>query len=115
MMVYRNIKVNVISPDGDILSRIQQGDILAPYLFIICLDYVFRTSTDLIKENGVRLKKKARSRRYPAETIMDADYADNIALLANTLTKAESLLHNWEQAVGGISFHVNANKTEYVF
>ena len=30
--------------------------------------------------------------------IMDADYADDIALLANTPTQAESLLRSLEQA-----------------
>ena len=42
------------------------------YLFIICLDYVLRTSLDLMKENGFQLAKE-RSRRYPAQTITDAD------------------------------------------
>ena len=45
---------------------------------------------------------------------MDANYADDIVLLANTPTLAESLLHNMEQALGGISLHVNAGKTEYM-
>ncbi len=52
-------------------------------LFIICLDYVLRTSIDKIRENGFEVTKK-RSRRYPAKTITDADYADDIAILANT-------------------------------
>ena len=65
---------------------------------------------DPMKENGFMLKK-LRSRRYPAQTITDADYADDIALLANTLTQAESLLHSLEQAAGDISRHVNADKT----
>ena len=56
---------------------------LAPYLFVICLDYVFRTLIDKTKENGFELTKK-RSRRYPAKTITDADYADDIAILVNT-------------------------------
>ncbi len=43
----------------------------------ICLDYVLRTSIDKIRENGFELTKK-RSRRYPAKTITDADYADDI-------------------------------------
>ena len=30
---------------------------------------------------------------------MDTDYVDDIALLANTLTQAESLLHSLEQAI----------------
>ena len=75
-------------PDGDteyfdIVTGALQGDTLAPYLFIICLDYVLRTSIDKIKENGFELTKK-RSRRYPAKTITDADYADDIKILANT-------------------------------
>ena len=36
------------------------------------------------------------------------------ALLKNTHTQAESLLHSWEQAAGGIGLHVNADKTEYM-
>ena len=45
---------------------------------------------------------------------MDADYADDIALLANTPTQAESRLHSLEQAADGIGLHVNADKTEYM-
>ena len=75
-ILYRNTKVKVRSPDGDteyfdIVAGVLQGDTLAPYLFIICLDYVLRTSIDKIKENGFELTKK-RSRRYPATTITDA-------------------------------------------
>ena len=80
---------------------------LAPYLFIICLDYVLRTSIDKIRENGFKLTKK-RSRRYPAKTITDADYADDIAILANTPNQAETLLHSLEQAAAGIS-HTKLN------
>ena len=72
-----------------------------------------RTSIDLMKENGFKLAKE-KSRRYPAQTITDADYADDIVLLANTLAQAETLLHSLEQAAGGIGLHVNADKTEYM-
>ena len=90
-----------------------QGDMLAPYLFIICLDYVLRTSIDNIRENGFELTKK-RSRRYPAKTITDTDYADDIALLAKTPNQAETQLHSLEQAAAGIGLHVNAQKTEFM-
>ena len=75
------------------VAGVLQGDTLAPYLFIICLDYVLRTSVDVMKENGLTLKQ-ARSRRYPAETITDADYADDLVLLADTISNAKSLLHS---------------------
>ena len=66
-----------------------------------------------MKENGFKLVKE-RSRRYPARTITDADYADDIALLANSPAQAESLQHSLEQVEGGLSLHVNGDKTEYM-
>ena len=60
------------------------------------------------------LRAKRRSKRYPAKTITDADYADDLALLANTPNQAETLLHSLERAAAGIGLHVNANKTEYM-
>ena len=73
--------------------------------FYICLDYVLRKSIDKIRENGFQLTKK-RSRRYPAKTFTDADYADDIAILANTPNQAKTLLHSLERAA--------ADKTEYM-
>ena len=46
---------------------------------------------------------------------MDTDYTDDIALLVNTPVQVESLLHSQEQAAGGIGFHVNADKTEFMY
>ena len=54
------------------------------------------------------------SLRYPAKTITDADYADDIAILANTPNQAETLLHSLERANTGIGLHVNAHKTEHM-
>ena len=118
MILNRNTKVNIHSPDGDteyfnIVARVLQGDTLAPYLFIICLDYVLRTSIDKIKQNGFKLTKK-RSRRYPTKTITDADYSDDITILENTPNQAKTLLHNLVQAATGIGLHINAHKTEYM-
>ena len=118
MILYRNTKVKVRSPDGDtdyfdIVAEVLQGHTLAPYLFIICLDNVLRTSTDKIKENGFELTKK-RSWRYPAKTVTDADYVDDIAILANTPAQAETLLHSLERTAAGIGLHINAHKTEYM-
>ena len=66
-----------------------------------------------MKENGFTLEK-ARNRRYPAQTITDADCANDVGLLANTPTQAESLLHSPEKAAGSIEPYVNADKTEYM-
>ena len=57
---------------------------------------------------------KKKSRSYPAKTITDADYADDIALLTNTPNQAETLLHSLERAAAGIGLHVNAHETEFM-
>ena len=69
MMLYKITKAIALSSDGDadFFEIVLQGDSLAPYLFIICLDYIIRKSIDLIKENDFTLKM-ARSRRYSAVT-----------------------------------------------
>ena len=83
MMLYRNIKVKVHSLGGDtdnfeIVVGVLQRDTLAPNLFIICLDYVLRTSIDKMTENGFKLTKE-RNWRYPAQIITDMDYTNDSA------------------------------------
>ena len=51
----------------------------------------------------------------PCKTITDADYTDDIALLANAPAEAESLLYSLEQVTAGIGLHANAHKTEYIY
>ena len=63
MMLYKNTKVEVHTPNGDIdvfdiFAGVLQGDTLAPYLFIICPDYILQILIDLMKENGFTLKKR---------------------------------------------------------
>ena len=52
-------------------------------------------------------------RRKEAEGT-DADYADEIAILANTPDQDETLLHSLGRAAAGIGLYVNAHKTQYM-
>ena len=54
---------------------------------------MLRTSISKIKENSFELTKK-RSRSYPEKTITNADYANDIAILATAPTQAET--PTWE-------------------
>ena len=117
LVLFKNTKVKVRSSDEDtdyfdIVAGVRQGDTLAPYLVIICLKNVFRTSIDIMKDNGFKLAKE-RSIRHPAQTITDANYADDIAPLTNTPAQAETLLQSLERATNVIGLRVNADKTEY--
>ena len=66
MMLYDDMRAMVRSPDGDtdffdIVAGVLHEDTLTAYVVTICLDYVQRTSIDLIKENGFK-PIKTRSR-----------------------------------------------------
>ena len=73
MMLYKNTKVKVSSPDRDTnyfdsVTGVLQGDTLAPCLFIIYLDHELRSSIDIMKGNSFKLTKE-RSRRYPTQQL----------------------------------------------
>ena len=60
------------------------------------------------------MTKNARSKRYPAKTIIDTENADEIPFPVNTPAQTESLSHRLEQTAEGIGLLMNANKTEYM-
>ena len=96
MIMYQDTRSMVCSPDGDtdffdISAGVLQGNTLAPYIFIICLDYVLRKALDKNNELGFTLTKQ-KSKCYPAMKITDADYADDLAVLADVLKDATFLL-----------------------
>ena len=112
MMLYENTKARVHSLDGysfAIVTGVPKGNTLLPYLFIFCLDCQFRSSIDLVKENGSTI------RRYSAKTIKDTDYADDLSLHTNASAFAEYLLHSLEKAAGDTDICVNAINTEDVW
>ena len=117
MTLFKNIKAMVCScyrstSFNYLVFGVWSEEPWAPYLFIICLKYIFWMSIDidLMKENGFTIKK-AKSRQYP---IIESNHTDYLALLANTPAPAESLLHSLDQAAGGISLFMNPNKIEFV-
>ena len=62
-ILYRNTKVKVRSPDGeteyfDIVAGVLQGGTLAPYLFIIYLDFVLGTSIDKSEKTASSWQRK---------------------------------------------------------
>jgi len=79
------VKIREQSPDGEtkffeLLVGVLQEDTLAPYLFVIVLDYVMcQTYSGRENELGFQLQKQ-RSRRNPAITITDLDFADDLII-----------------------------------
>ena len=73
-----------------------QGDTLAPFLFIIVLDYALRQAIAGREESLGFTIKPRRSRRFPAVMLTDLDYADDIALISKQLEQAQELLSRVE-------------------
>ena len=118
-ILYRNTKVKVRSPDGDtecfdIVAGVLQGDTLVPYLIIICLDNVLKTSIDKIREKRLpadKEKKQKLPNKNNCRRRLRRWHSGTSELHPN---QAETLLHSLERVAAGISLHVNAHKTEYM-
>jgi hypothetical protein len=93
------------------LLGVLQGDTLAPFLFIIVLDYVLRNCMD--SEYGLTIIPR-QTRRVPGVTVTDLDFADDLALMSNTIAGAKKLLHDLENAASLVGLSLNAKKTEYM-
>ena len=117
--LYTDTKAKVLSPDGEtelfeIIMGVLQGDTLAPFLFVIVLDYAMRKSIDGKEEKfGFTITPK-RSRRVHAKTITDLDFADDIALLSNLIDQARELLLAVEQECKKVGLEINAKKTKFM-
>ena len=54
------------------------------------------------------------SSRHPAKHITDLEFADDIALLADSLDNAQHLLLSLQEAAALVGLHLNEGKTEYI-
>ena len=117
-LLYTDTKASVQTPDGEtdtfpILAGILQGDTLAPFLFILVVDYVMRISVDKSYDRGFLLEDR-RGPRHPATYLTDTDFADDIALISSTIANAQSLLNSLESAANCVGLYLNESKTEYL-
>ena len=119
-LVYEGLKAKVLSPDGDtdyfdIHQGVMQGDTLAPYLFVIVLDYAMRQAlAGREEELGFTIRKR-QSSRNPAIMITDLDFADDIALLSNDINQARAMVTSVEIECAKIGLRMNAKKTKAMF
>ena len=115
--MYTNTMAKVVSTVGDtkmfeIIAGVLQGDTLAPFLFIIVLDYALRKATaGREDELGFTITPRT-SRRHPKVTLTDLDFADDIGLLSDEIAQAQELLLSVEKECNKVGLGVNAKKTK---
>ena len=110
--IYTETKAKAISPNGETdhfetKAGMIQGDTLAPYLFIIALDYALRSGVK--EELGFKLISR-RSKRKGPEIVTDLDFADNIALLSGEIWQAQPLLNRAQAAAVSMELMANTKK-----
>ena len=114
-------RARVLMPDGcskkfEITTGVLQGDILAPFLFIIVLDYALRLAIAGREENLCFTITPRRSSRHPAVMLTDLDYADDISVIyrPRQVDHAQELLSRVEVECARVSLGLNAKKTEVI-
>ena len=117
--MYTSTKAKVVSPDGetelfDITAGVLQGDTLAPFLFVIVLDYAMRKAmAGREDELGFTITPR-KSRRHPKEVLADLDFADDISLLSDEMRQAQELLLNVEIECKKVGLGLNGPKTKFL-
>ena len=100
-----------ISESFEVTSGVLQGDVLAPFLFILVMDYVLMRSEE---QYGFEYRQASgsRSRRIPARRINDLDFADDIVLLENCIQIANLQLESLRSEAARVGLVINEKKTE---
>ena len=117
--MYEDTNARVMSPDGEtdlfeILAGVLQGDTLAPYLFVVVLDFALRMAIEGREEElGFQLERR-KSRRIGPEVVTDLDFADDIALISEKIDQAQELLKRVEISVGKVGLKMNSSKTKFM-
>ena len=75
------------------------------------MEYLLLRSSD--GDSGV-LTCPRESRRYPAKVLNDLDFADDIALLESSISRAQSQLTRTASAAADLGLVISAPETEYI-
>ena len=114
MAMYQGTRAAVATPDGlsdtfGTSSGVLQGDTLAPFLFVLVLDWVLRTALPSA-EDGFLLRRRV-GRRQPERRLSVLGYADDLALLSSTVEGAQRQLDRLVDVAASVGLVVNTQKT----
>ena len=100
-----------LSDPFNVTTGVLQGDVLAPFRFVVLVDYLLKKATSQL-DSGV-VTHPRRSRRRPAKSLNDLDFADDIAFLESSISRAQAQLIKTAEAAADLGLVISAPKTEY--
>ena len=102
--------INGITTDEfEVNTGMLQGGVLAPYLFIVVIDWVMRNAN--IDDLGFTTHK-CQSSRILEKRVSHLEYADDIGLLENVKDKAQKQLNALSSVAKEVGLVINADKTK---
>ena len=115
-VLYKDTEAQVVTPDGDteffeILVGVQQGDTLAPFLFIIALDCALRKASR--ETHAGFILTPQLSSWHVATYTTETDFADDLSLISDHLEEAKLLSLRLEVAVETAGLRVNYMEKEF--
>jgi Reverse transcriptase (RNA-dependent DNA polymerase) len=118
MSMYINAKAQVLAADGfsddfSLDHGVLQGDTLAPFLFVVVLNRVLKKAIDEKGFKGYLIKERDGSRK-PAITLSDLEFADDIALVAETAEEAQKMLNSVDREARLAGLRINILKTKWM-
>ena len=115
LALYRDTSAAVLTSDGqteafNTSSGVLQGDTLAPFLFILLLDWVLHVAVP-DEGNGFLLARRV-GRRSPEQSVSVLGYADDLALVSSTTAGAQAMFSSLVSTARRIGLQVNSVKTK---
>ena len=102
-----------MSEEFDVTTGVLQGDVLAPFLFIIVLDFVMLDAQSKNPAGGL-VTHPRRSRRHQDIILNDLDFTDDIGLLESSIPRAQKQLSTTTDSAASVGLMINTDKTEYL-
>jgi ribonuclease HI len=114
MAMYTGTRAYVRTPlgdtdDFDVTTGTLQGDVLAPFLFILVLDRVLAQAFDENPQSGVTVSKEGGTRSRPGHRwqFSDLGYADDLALFAPSVKSMGGMLEALLREAGVVNLKMN--------
>jgi hypothetical protein len=116
-LLYIGSNARVVTKDGltdpvKFQSGVKQGCVLAPFLFVIVVDFVLKMSVN--KDLGLRVKSR-KSSRDQGYVVTDTIFADDSAFIFDNILNAQSQISEVEKLCNIVGLKINRSKSECMF